>query len=164
MDKIKNILKYAISMEKQGENFYTYYADKASDSEIKKLFQHFAEIENSHHRYLKNKYDELYYHKDIQEISWVIDNNKIIRPSIYGNAAQQFTSENDDGLADLTILRMAYSIEDDFSTFYNEASNKMDDKNVKEFLKELSKWEDEHREIFYNLYTKHLKETWGDIL
>ena len=106
----------------------------------------------------------MYYHKDIQEISWVIDNNKIIRPSIYGNAAQQFTSENDDGLADLSILRMAYSIEDDFSTFYNEASNKMDDKNVKEFLKELSKWEDEHREIFYNLYTKHLKETWGDIL
>lgn len=164
MDKIKNILKFAMKLEKQGENFYTYYADLIKNPDNKKLLLNLAEVEHSHYNFLKKKYDELYFAKDLHDIAWVIDSKNIIHPSIFGNAADHLVPDNhDDTISDLAILRIAYTIEDDFSNFYKTAAKQVDSNDVKKFLMTLSEWEEEHRTIFYNGYSAQLRASWGNL-
>ncbi len=162
MDKLKNILKFAMTLEKQGENFYNFYADLVKKEENQKLLQNLAEIERSHYLILKKKYDELYFAKELHDIAWVIDTKKIIHPTIFSNAADHLVPSNDeDAFSDLAIMRIAYTIEDDFSNFYRTAAEKITDKEPQDFLLTLAKWEDGHRELFHKRYTELLKASWG---
>ncbi len=164
MDKLKNILKFAMKLEKQGENFYTYYSDLAKKPENKKLFENLAQIEHEHYNFLKKKYDELYFAKDLHDVSWVIDSKQIVHPTIFGNAAQSISvdEDSDDAFSDLAILRIAYTIEDDFANFYRTMAEQVDFQEAKDFLLELANWEDGHRELFYTGYSQQLKATWED--
>ena len=163
MDKLKNILKFAMTLEKQGENFYNFYAELVKEEESRKLLEDLAEIERSHYFILKKKYDELYFAKELHDIAWVIDSKKIIHPAIFSNAAEHLVPSNEeDAFSDLAIMRIAYTIEDDFSNFYRTAAEKITDKEPKEFLLTLAEWEDEHREMFHKHYTTLLKASWGD--
>jgi len=38
MDNIRNILKFSMRMEKQGENFYRYYAGKIKNTNTRQMF------------------------------------------------------------------------------------------------------------------------------
>ncbi|MCG8499300.1 MAG: ferritin family protein [Firmicutes bacterium] len=164
MDRLKNILKFAMKLESQGEKFYTYYADQVKNPNNKKLLQNLAQIEHSHYLFLKKKYDELYFAKDLHDIAWVVDSKNIIHPSIFSSAADHLNMGNDDdAISDLAILRIAYTIEDDFANFYRTAAEQVDFQDAKDFLLTLAAWEDEHREIFHKGYSQQLKASWGDL-
>ncbi|MDK2798795.1 MAG: hypothetical protein PWP27_336 [Clostridiales bacterium] len=163
MKKLKNILKFAMRLEKQGENFYTYYAEQVKNPYNKKVFEKLVSIERDHYNFIKKRYDELYYSTELHDISWVVDTTEVIHPSIFGDAAAHFNDSNiDDMVSDLAILRMAYTIEDDFSTFYKTVAEKVDDAAIKGFLEALSTWEKGHKDLFYGFYKEQLKDSWGD--
>ena len=163
MEKIKNILKFAMRLEKQGENFFTFYADQVKDPYTKDVFEKLASIEGDHYRFLKKKYDELFFAKELHDISWVIDSSDVIHTSIFADATVPVSNIDADGaVSDLAILRLAYTIEDDFSTFYLTASEHIEDPDIKKFLITLSEWEKEHQELFYGFYKQQLKDSWSD--
>lgn len=165
MDKIQRILSFAIRMERQGQNFYSYYKDQVTNPNTKKVFEELVDMEAMHQQLLQEKYDELYGDKELKVISWVVDESKYIkRPSIFGSQVQQLPeSEGEDDLSDLAIIRMAYLIENDFAEFYNMAANEVDDQGAKEFLLKLAEWEEGHREFFHERYQQLMKKNWSEM-
>lgn len=165
MDKLKKILKFSMRLERQGENFYTYYKDLVSNPDTRDLFEKLANIEREHYNILNRKLEAIDTDKDLKDISWVVDNNSFIRhPSIFSNQSEHLGEDVlDEEVSDLAILRMAYSIENDFAEFYALAAQEMADPEVKTFLETLAEWERGHRTMFYNQYKKLLKNNWNEL-
>lgn len=163
MNKVQRILAFAMRMEKDAQEFYSYYADKVSSESLKKLFHELAEIEKNHYEYLNKKHDQLDFKEPPLSISWVVDNAfAAVDPHILADSSD-LIGNVPEGSSDLTIIRMAYLIENDFAEFYMHASEAVDDNNAGEFLRTLAQWEDKHRDMFYDRYKVLLKNHWEDI-
>ena len=163
MDKVKNILKFAMRMEKDASDFYSYYMDKAETEETRKLFAELAEIEKRHYNILKNKFDELQFAEPPLTISWVVDDSfKAQDPHILSDNADTIPMETGDS-SDVSIIRMAYLIEHDFAYFYSKAVEAVEEPEAKKFLQELSSWETQHSEMFQKKYQTELEKRWRDI-
>ncbi|MDK2918251.1 MAG: hypothetical protein PWQ37_984 [Candidatus Petromonas sp.] len=64
-------------------------------------------------------------------------------------------------MADLPLIRMAYMLENDFAKFYENAIEYFkNDLEAQKVLKELAKWEHNHREIFYKEYQNLIQQNW----
>lgn len=165
MDNIRNILKFSMRMEKQGENFYRYYAGKIKNTSTRQMFEKLADMESEHYGILKDRFDALGGDESIQVISWVVDDKNLMKsPKIFADEAVAPDAGDEDGLiSDLTIVRMAYLIEKDFSMFYKYAATKVEDQEVKKFLKTLSEWETGHMEMFHQQYQSLMRKEWEDI-
>jgi rubrerythrin len=163
MSKIKNILNFAMRMEKDAGDFYTYYQDRVKSPSTKELFRELAETEKHHYNVLKSKYDQLGFENPPLSISWVVDDAFTARdPHVLADNSD-LLGEPEAEMSDLTIIRMAYLIENDFALFYKQAVDLVEDDETKQFLRTLSDWENQHREMFHNRYQKMLKKHWSDI-
>lgn len=165
MDNIKKILQFSMRMERQGENFYRYYAGRVNDVQTGKLFEQLADMERGHYNILKEKFDALGGDESIQVISWVVDiKNHMKSPKIFADEAVAVdTADEDERISDLAIVRMAYLIEKDFAHFYDYAAARVDNEEVKNFLKTLAEWETGHMEIFHDRYKSLMSKNWEDI-
>ncbi|MEZ0537513.1 ferritin family protein [Caldicellulosiruptoraceae bacterium PP1] len=158
--KIAKILEFGMKMEKNAKDFYSFYANSLEDESLKALFNELIKIEEEHFKFLKSKYDKLDVPTPPQEISWVVDiQNKMVDPHILADNSELTKLP----LSDIAILRLAYLIESDFASFYKNAAEKVDQQDVKEFLLELAKWEEEHENLFKNRYTEQIKKAWEDL-
>ncbi|MCX7921424.1 MAG: ferritin family protein [Clostridia bacterium] len=163
MNKIESILKFAIRMEKDAGDFYSYYIDKVKCPSTKELFIELVETERQHYNVLKAKFDQLGFTEPPLSVSWVVDNSSAARdPHIL--ADNSFLADSyENPISDLSIIRMAYLIESDFALFYKNAVNLVNDNETKKFLSSLGDWEKQHRDMFYKKYQNLLKEHWSDI-
>ncbi len=163
MDKVKEIIKFAMRMEKDAEEFYTYYMDKVQSESIRNLFHELAQMEKHHFEVLKTKFEQLEYQEPPITISWVVDNSfRSIDPSIISSNSDVL-SEDDKEVSDLSIIRMAYLMENDFALFYKNSAKEVKDVQAKEFLESLAEWEEGHKKMFYNKYETLLKKHWGSL-
>ncbi|RKD31243.1 ferritin family protein [Thermohalobacter berrensis] len=160
VEKIVQILKFAQKMEKQGVNFYSHYRDKVKNESVKELFDELVNIEQDHYNLLEKKLNELDAKKDLEVISWVIDEEHYVKsPKIFADNSIL----DDEYLYDLTVMRIAYLIENDFAEFYKNAAKEVENEAVKSFLEGLAEWEEEHKDLFYGKYQEMLKGNWQDI-
>jgi len=164
MQKLQKILEFAMRMEQDAENFYNYYLDRVDSPSTKELFKELADTEKQHYSILKQKFEELSFHEPPITISWVVDDRFAARdPHILANNAD--TAENGtDAISDLSAIRMAYLIENDFAEFYSHAVQAIEDEEAKKFLQTLADWEVKHKELFYRKYRELLKKHWGEVL
>jgi len=163
MDKVKNILKFAMRMEKNAGDFYEFYRDKARSEETRKLFEELVKIEKQHFDVLKEKYDELGFSEPPITISWVVDDSfKERDPHILADNSDLLQELNADA-SDISVMRMAYLIEIDFAHFYSKASTTVETPEVKKLLCELAEWEKEHSDMFHQRYLELLDKNWRDI-
>ena len=59
LDNIRKVLQFSMRMERQGEDFYRYYAGKINDARTGKLFEQLADMEREHYNILKERFDAL---------------------------------------------------------------------------------------------------------
>jgi rubrerythrin len=165
IDNIRKILQFAMRMERQGENFYRYYAGKIKNAQTREIFEQLADMEKEHYNILKDRFDALGGDESIQVISWVVDVKKLMEsPKIFADESGTFdTGDEEERISDLTIVRMAYLIEKDFSMFYKYAATRVDDGEVRKFLKTLSEWETGHMKVFHDQYQNLMRKNWEDI-
>jgi len=160
MSKILGILKYALSREKEGNLFYKNNKDKVKNLQLKEIFENLAEMEYDHMQYIENLIKTTEEgNKKLNEIIFEEDN------SFFEKRKKNEIVEQDieDMTSDLSILRMAYLIEDDFKNFYDQASKNIEDKDAINILQKLSKWEQTHRDTLYELYRDMMKDYWNEM-
>lgn len=163
MEKIKEILKFAMKMEKDAENFYNYYMDKVESESIRNMFSELAQMEKEHYEILKDKFDQLEFKEPPLTISWVVDNaSRAVDPSII-HINSDLIEDDEKEMSDLSIIRMAYHMENDFVMFYKNAVAETEDTEAQKFLKEIIKWEESHRDAFQKKYEELIKKHWKDI-
>ncbi len=163
MEKIKKILGFAMRMEKDAQDFYSYYMDKVQSPSTQQLFGELAETEKQHYNYLKKKFDELGFSDPPISISWVVDDNFAAKDPHILSDNSEIPGDAENEVSDLSIIRMAYLIENDFALFYKNAVDMVEDEEAKKFLGFLSEWETQHRQLFYDKYQRLLKKHWSDI-
>ncbi len=162
MSKLKQIIEYAMRMENDAEEFYSYNLEKVRSAEHKKLFEELAEMEKTHYAVLSSIYDMLKVTPPPIELSWVVDDtSREKNVSIIADSSELISNEQ--ALSDLSIIRMAYLMESDFALFYANAANQVEDKEAKNFLLELADWEKKHETMFKVRYEKLLKQSWSDV-
>lgn len=150
-------------MEKDAQDFYTYYMDKAQSESTRELFRELADIEKGHYEMLKKKHAEYAFNEPPLSISWVVDEKFAARDPHILSSSADLLGTRDDGASDLTIIRMAYLIENDFAEFYKHAIGLVDDKEARDFLSTLAQWENHHRDMFHSSYSNLLKKHWDDL-
>lgn len=160
MKNPKEIIAFAMSMEKQGQQFYARYMDELEQPEAKKWFQILAETEQEHYEILEKQLKQLEKDGtwiDMDTLTTVEDpdlfEKRIKREGINAGSLSHT-------LSDLHILRMAYLLENDFAEYYQKAMNHITDPSGKSILQSLFYWENEHRRIFHELYQQAMEENW----
>lgn len=155
-DGIIGILKYAYVKEIEGREFYKNKLNSVSNKDLKEIFSMLVEMEEEHAHYIK-KLMEKYENEKKLDINFEEDDSNLFKKreleEITGGTVEEMT-------LDLTVLRMAYLIEDDFTNFYKNAAEKVENEEAKKLFKKLSKWEETHRDILYSMYKELSSEYW----
>lgn len=161
MDKgTLGILKFALSREIEGMKFYQEKVKAVKDPEVKAVLEQLSEMENGHVKYVKKMIDNVENGDSISEVKVPEQNLDFFKKretkEIVGGKVDEMASE-------LSILRMAYLIEDDFMHFYDDSAQKIDDNEAKKVLKTLSSWEKAHRDMLHVLYEEMSKQYWDEM-
>jgi len=160
MSKILGILRYALAREEDGRSFYLGQIDKVKDKQVKKTFQHLAEMEGEHVDYISTLIEK------------TEKGERITADDILPEEENIFTARQETELpagrhaelaSDISVLRMAFLIEHDFMAFYEKASKQTDDEGEKYVLNHLSQWEKGHRDMIQQLYDDAMKKYWHDM-
>ncbi len=162
MENTLKILEYAMTMEKQGQQFYLKYKDEFKSERGKRIFENLAKVEAEHYKILKQEYEALVEGGKLQRFDVTLSGGDSIFEEAMRQEQDLMTPESDAGLNDLAIMRMAYLIENDFAEFYRHAAEQTGSEEVKKFLLTLAKWEDKHRELFYREYRDLMEANWGE--
>ncbi len=162
MDKIKQILEYAMRMENDAEEFYTFNYERVKSQELKKLFEELAEMEKTHYAVLSSAYDMLKITPPPIVMSWVVDDtSKEKNLSILADNYELIADK--EAISDLSIIRLAYLMESDFALFYFNAASQVEEPEAKKLLLQLADWEKKHEIMFKVRYEKLLKQSWKDV-
>ncbi len=162
MSNVKQIIEYAMRMENDAQEFYSYNLERVHSEEHKKLFEELAEMEKTHYAVLNSIYDLLKITPPPIELSWVVDDtSREKNVAIIADNSELISNEQ--AVSDLAIIRMAYLMESDFALFYSNAANQVEDEEAKRFLLELADWEKKHETMFKVRYEKLLKQSWSDV-
>lgn len=157
MKQLQDILKYAMDMELRAKEFYTFYKDRVKNKSIQMMFESLAEMEDQHYNILKTQLENLQNKEQVEKLD--LSQAEGIR--IIDEKAEELRNIGEDfDTSELPILRMAYAMENDFATFYQNAAERVEEPNAKELLETLAQWEIHHRDDFAKSVELALQNTW----
>lgn len=159
MSNALNILAYAIKREEEGERFYNENLKRVNSKATRDILESLVEMEKDHGELLKKRYESLQ-----KDGKWLPVTEDIKGAGIFQLRFEAEKTEEDlqSALSDVSILRMAYLIENDLAEFYKKAADNIDDPEGKKLFHALSAWEIEHKDALYKVYLEHFHENWFD--
>lgn len=157
MNNLEDILKYAMSMEMRAKEFYEFYKNKVKNANIKIMFEGLAAMEDQHYEILEKQLKNLQENNAVGPLNLDVNTGSDI---IDEKAADLKDLSEDFDVSELPILRMAYAMENDFAIYYQNAAKEVEDKNAKELLETLAKWEIKHRDDFAQEVEQALQSSW----
>jgi rubrerythrin len=159
LEKQLQVLEYAIKMEIEGHDFYKNLASKGKNKRIQNIFAGLAEMELEHYELLKKQKDLIAEGQSFQ----VVDIKSMREKDFFKERLDKELSDMETGLGDISVIRMAYLIENDLAEFYKKAAKNTEDPAGKKMYEELADWEEEHRRILYQEYQSYTQENWFDM-
>lgn len=160
MSDVLNILAYAIKREEEGERFYKDNLKRVTSKETKAVMESLAEMEREHAELLQKRYKALKEKGEWLPLTEDIKGGSIFQERFEAEKTTKADLESD--LSDITILRMAYLIENDLAEFYKKAASDIENSEGKKLFITLSNWEVEHKNALYKLYQDHFHDNWFD--
>jgi len=168
MENSLAVIKFALSMEKEGEDFFAGAADQVKNEEARQMFLELSQWEKTHQEFLQQHYDSL-----LANGKWAnnLDISKYSQENLKWSAFYRRSSGQ--GLeptgtinvdtSDLTALRLALFIEIDLYTFYQNAAKNTSDPEGKKIFEMLAEWEMNHRKIIESHYEETKQSLWSDM-
>lgn len=159
MKKQLQVLEYAIKMEIEGYDFYKNLATKAKKQRTKDMFSGLAEMELEHYELLMKQKEILTSGKSFEQV----DIKSMRKQNMFAERLETEIGDRETGLGDISIIRMAYLIENDLADFYKKAAENTQDAAGKKMYEDLADWEEEHRQTLYNEFQSYTQENWFDM-
>ena len=119
MPSTLQILEYAMTMEKQGQQFYLKYKDEIEGQRFRETFENLAQVEEDHYHILEKAYEKLKERGNLEAGDVEMSGGDKIFEKVLQEEKAMLDPEADLSLNDIAILRMAYLVENDFVDFYN---------------------------------------------
>ena len=153
-EELTQVLEKSLNMEKEGRKFYLEGAERIKNSLGRRMLLRLAEDELTHINKINEIFDSLSKNR-LSEIK--IDEPKIAE---FQEIFNRMRSQMQDALTDLTetgvddteIINIALELESHAKFYYEEASEKATDQNIKEFYKRLAIEEKSHYELLQNTH------------
>ena len=146
------VLKSAILQEVAGMEFYLLAAEKATDAEVKAVFQFLAQEEKNHSVTLKDTYNKLL--KE-QALSEPIKDGEAIFPE-----ALALAKWREEGTVVVSALQIGIILEKALGDFYKTAASQTNNAQLKELYITLASWEDTHLNELTRYYDAAQSEWW----
>lgn len=157
MEKLLGILRFALSREIEGRDFYREKAGKVNSKDVRDTLESLWKMEDEHVQFIRKLMEKI--QKDIE-----IDiETELTKTDFFEDREKsELVSGTLDEMAnDLSILRMAYLIEEDFEKFYRMSAEKVENNDMKKLLNVLASWEESHKKMLLDLYEETLKLYWS---
>jgi rubrerythrin len=162
MENTIKILEYAMTMEKQGQQFYLKYKDEFKSEKAKRIFENLAKVEAEHYKILKQEYEAFVKGEKSEQFDVTLSGGDTIFEEAMKQEQDLMTPDSEAGLNELAIMRMAYLIENDFAEFYKHVAEQATSEDAKKLFSTLAHWENKHRELFYREYQDLMHANWGE--
>jgi rubrerythrin len=152
------ILKTAILLERKGKAFYSSVADKADDPDVKEFFQHMADEEDDHIRFLTEQFSHYVKNQKFRETEL---------PKTEDSTAEQILSEKvKKQISAASFEAAAISAAIDFETravkVYSDRAESATDPEEKHFYQFLADWEKGHHKILHDIDKEVKEKVWFD--
>lgn len=160
---IRKIYEYALQREYEGKRFFEENAGRLSHAAAVGAFKELAKEEQKHIEFIQNQIDL---------IDKGLSSSDALAKELEGEGffSQRAHSEMLDQtvleamVPDLPVLRMAYLIESDFSSYYEKSAMQATGE-AKKVLNMLANWEHSHEVLFKNMHDKayeiYAQMPWG---
>lgn len=156
MEKILGILRFALAREVEGMEFYKEKLARVKTPEAREVLENLAKMEGEHVEFIGRLIAKL---ESDEEVS--IETNLARSDFFTSKERSEIVGGNIDELAgDLSILRMAYLIEEDFEKFYRTSSRKVEDEEMRRVLAMLADWEEGHKKLLLAVYEDAMRGFW----
>jgi len=165
MKYILEVLDFAMTMEQEGKFFFSEWSGRVKSPATKEIFTELAKWEQEHWQYLANQRDALEKTGKIipGEATTAAAEKKALETFHQRAKGEAGPTEVTRCMGDLSALRLAITIEHDLHEFYGNASAKATDPDLKEMFNQLSRWEQNHKEILENEYSQLKQEFWSEM-
>jgi rubrerythrin len=152
-----NILKKAILIEAEGENFYQLAAVHSSNHDVKNAFLFLAEEEKQHGMWLRQLMQSLAPGNNF-DIKQLENDADIDLPAIFDFSKLKGQQKN---TLEISVFHIGILMEKASLDYYREAAEKSTNQDAKKLYGILSKWEMHHLDELEKVYDS-LTEDWFD--
>jgi rubrerythrin len=157
-DKVIDILKEAILLERRGKAFYTQAARNSESKSAKKIFEMMAEEEDEHINFLSKQF------KNYAENKQFLDNEA--PPEEDDTATEILTEQIKKEINAASFEAAAISAAIDFENraikIYSDRAKEATDPKEKEMYQMLADWEKTHHHLLYQLNEDLKQDIWND--
>lgn len=159
MERILGILRFAYAREIEGREFYKEKSNRVINKDVKEIIESLWKMEDDHVKFIKSLMEKV--ERD-ENIEMEVEPSVVKSDFFESKEKSEMVSGSVDELAnDMSILRMAYLIEEDFEEFYRMSAKKVEDVEMKKILNMLADWEDGHKKMLMDAYNDAMKTYWS---
>ncbi|MEI6454934.1 MAG: ferritin family protein [bacterium] len=157
-DKLFDILKQAILMEKRGHSFYSTVAGQTKDPEIKRIFQTMADEETTHVKILSEQFIHLKNVHSFENLELPDIPDMLSGMILSGEVKKNISSAGYEAAA----ISAAIDMEKRAIEVYGNQAGQTTDPAEKKLFNWLSDWEKGHLKILSDLDNELKEKIWFD--
>lgn len=157
-EKVVDILKSAILIEKRGVSFYSSVAKHTENSEVKRIFSILAEEEKQHEKALSDLYQQK--DKNYSDMTFTLKNtpHNLIDEIQTEKIINSINSASFEGAA----IAAGIDMEKQSIDVYSAKAEKSENNEEKAFYQKLADWEKTHLDLLNYLDEELKKRIWFD--
>ena len=155
--KTMEILKTAILLERKGKAFYSNVADKADDPDVKEFFQHMADEEDDHIKFLTEQFAHYTKNKAFKETQ--VPKEDTTDEAIL---SEQVKKKLDAASFEAAAISAAIDFETRAVKVYSDRAESATDPEEKQFYQFLADWEKGHHKLLHDIDKEVKEKVWFD--
>lgn len=156
--KTMEILKTAILLERKGKAFYSSVADKADDPDVKEFFQHMADEEDDHIRFLTEQFAHYTKNKEFKETHVPKEENTTDEAILSEQMKKKISAASFEAAA----ISAAIDFETRAVKVYSDRAESATDPEEKQFYQFLADWEKGHHKLLHEIDQELKEKVWFD--
>jgi rubrerythrin len=156
--KTMEILKTAILLERKGKAFYSSVADKADDPDVKEFFQHMADEEDDHIKFLTEQFGHYTKNKKFKSTEITKEEDTTDEQILSEKVKKQITAASFEAAA----ISAAIDFETRAVKVYSERAESASDPEEKQFYEFLADWEKGHHKLLNEIDKEVKEKVWFD--
>lgn len=158
-NKVTDILKTAILLERRGKAFYSQIAKQTQSESVKKIFTMMAEEEDEHIQFLSRQF--AHYEKDHQ----FLENEPVSQvddATVIEILSEKIKKEISAASFEAAAISAAIDFENRAIEIYSKRAEEAEDPNEKQTYGMLADWEKGHHHLLHKLNEDLKEDIWYD--
>jgi rubrerythrin len=157
-DKVIDILKEAILLERRGKAFYTQAARNSESKSAKKIFEMMAEEEDEHINFLTRQFKNYTKENKFLDVESAPEEDNTAIEIL----TEQIKKEIDAASFEAAAISAAIDFENRAIKIYSSRAKEATDPKEKEMYQMLADWEKTHHHLLYQLNEDLKQDIWND--